>query len=258
LAPVAAVDRDTFDITDPAQVTKLFAQSRPTLAINCAAYTNVDKCETETDAANAVNGYAVAHLARAAREHGTKLVHYSTDFVFDGSSQRPYRAEDPTNPLSAYGRSKLLGEQQLRENATDDWLILRTAWLYGPGGASFPKTMLDLARAGKPLRVVSDQTGSPTFTLRLIDHNARGIFHLTNSGQTTWFDFARAIFDEFGLAPDLQPITAAEWKRMKPNSAVRPAYSVLDVEPHAKLTGTPMRHWREALHEFRSATSGAS
>src|ERR1700689_1871221 len=132
-------------------------------------------------------------MARFCREFGTCLVHVSTDFVFDGKSNRPYRADDPVNPLSAYGRSKLLGETELQKNAPENWLIVRTAWVYGRHGANFPRTMVSAARAGKSLTVVSDQIGSPTYSvdlaegiLEMIDHNGRGIFHFTNSGQTNW------------------------------------------------------------------------
>jgi dTDP-4-dehydrorhamnose reductase len=142
------------------------------------------------------------------------------------------------------------------------WLILRTAWLYGPGGPCFPQTMLNVARAGKPLKVVSDQIGSPTFTfdladatLDLIDRDApSGVWHLINSGSVSWHGFAAAIFDEFGVAnADLSPITSADWKRTRPDSATRPAYSVLDTTPYERLTGRPMRPWREALRDYRRA-----
>src|SRR5204863_7341155 len=132
-------------------------------------------------------------------------VHYSTDFVFDGAASRPYRPDDPTNPLSVYGRTKLSGERQLQDRLPRS-LMLRTAWLYGPGGPCFPQTMINLARQGKPLKVVDDQIGSPTFThdlaeatLNLIDADARGIYHVVNSGQTSWFDFTAAILEEFNL-----------------------------------------------------------
>ena len=156
--------------------------------------------------------------------------------MFNGYANSPYRADASTLPPPAYGRSKLAGELAVRSMLEREALIIRTAWLYGPGGPSFPKTMLDVARSGKPLRVVNDQRGAPTFTydlaeatLNLIDRDAKGIFHVTNSGETTWFDFAKAIFEEFGLTPDLQPTTSAEWKKLKPNSAHRPSYSVSSI-----------------------------
>jgi dTDP-4-dehydrorhamnose reductase len=250
-------DRATCDITNPDQLRAL-VDPAPSIVINGAAYTKVDLAEQERDRAFAVNGAAAGNLARICREIGAKLVHFSTDFVFDGRRTRPYRVDDPVGPVSAYGASKLAGEVALRAAGGDDWLIIRTAWLYGPGGPSFPKTMLDVARAGKPLRVVNDQIGSPTFTydladatLDLIDRDARGIYHVTNSGQMSWFDFARAIFEEFGLQPDLSPITSDEWKTTKPASATRPRYSVLDLSKFEQTTGRPMRHWSDALRDFK-------
>jgi dTDP-4-dehydrorhamnose reductase len=252
------LDRAALDITAPDPVEAAFSKHRPTLVLNAAAYTKVDLCEEQPSLAMSVNGEGSHNLGYHALLHGAKLAHFSTDFVFDGSADRPYRAEESVNPLSTYGRSKLTGEQKLQTLGRLNYLIIRTAWLYGPGGRNFVQTMLNVARAGKPLRVVDDQIGAPTFThdlaeatLELIDRDARGIWHVTNAGQTSWFGFAQAIFDEFGVQADLQPTTSAEWKKNKPNSATRPAYSVLDIEPYAKLTGTPMRHWREALRKYR-------
>jgi dTDP-4-dehydrorhamnose reductase len=185
------------------------------------------------------------------------LIHYSTDFVFDGSSTRPYRPEDQVKPLSAYGRSKLLGERAIQKINPPGWVIIRTAWLYGPGGPCFPQTMINAARAGKPLKVVDDQIGSPTFThdladatLDLLDRGAIGIWHVTNAGSVSWHGFTAAILDEFGLRTDLSKTTSAEWKKLRPNSAIRPAYSVLDVERFHQFVGRPMRDWRAALHAY--------
>ena len=166
---------------------------KPTLLLNCAAHTKVDLCETEPQLADAINGYAVGKMAAMLRDRGTYLVHISTDFVFDGQGQSPYRTDDSVRPVSAYGRSKLLGETELRKHAPAHWLIVRTAWVYGRQGANFPRTMVTAAPPGKPLNVVCDQVGSPTYTidlaqgiLNLLDCNAQGIYHLTNSGQTNW------------------------------------------------------------------------
>jgi dTDP-4-dehydrorhamnose reductase len=253
-----AIARADCDITSPAAVARVFEQHRPTLLLNCAAHTKVDLCEQQRELADAINGHAVGVLAHQSRRFGTTLVHYSTDFVFDGSLRRPYRPDDPTRPLSAYGSSKLLGERELQANAPEHWLILRTAWLYGRHGPCFPRTMINLARQGKPLKVVSDQTGSPTLTddlaaatLDLLDRGAAGIWHIGNSGQTTWFDFTAAILEQLGLKTDLSATTSAEWFKLRPDSALRPAYSVLDTEPFARLVGRPMRPWREALHDYR-------
>jgi hypothetical protein len=160
----AAIDVDTHDLTKEADVARAFAEHEPTLVFNCAAYTNVDKCEEEPAAANDVNGTLVGHLAKACRAAGAALVHYSTDYVFNGNAGRAWRADDSVEPLSAYGRSKVLGEQLLQEHAPARWVIARTQWLYGPHGKNFVETILGAARAGKPLTVVDDQVGSPTYT----------------------------------------------------------------------------------------------
>jgi dTDP-4-dehydrorhamnose reductase len=256
--------RKQCDISDAPQVEMLFEDLEPTLCINCAAFTKVDLAETAAKDADDVNGHALRTLGGLCREYSTTLIHFSTDYVFDGSLRRPLRPGDPVGPHSAYGRSKLLGEKLLQENAPERWLIIRTAWLYGSGGPNFVQTMLNAARAGKPLKVVNDQTGSPTFThdlaeatLNLIDSGARGIYHVTNSGQTTWFDFTRAILEEFDLKADLSPMTSAEWKQMRPNSATRPAYSVLDCSDYEHVTGTKMPDWRDALHRYRLALSSS-
>lgn len=254
------VARAALDVTNAADVRAAFAKHQPTLVLNCAAHTKVDLCEEQEDLASAINGGGAENLALASRDHGAKLVHYSTDFVFDGSSRRPYRPDDPVNPLSAYGRSKLLGEQAIQKVNPPGWLVVRTAWLYGPGGPCFPQTMINAARAGKPLKVVDDQIGSPTFThdladatIDLVDRGASGIWHLTNAGEVSWHGFTAAILEEFNLSTDLSTTTSAEWKKLRPTSATRPAYSVLDVTPFEQLVGRPMRPWREALHAYRLA-----
>ena len=236
---------------------RLFVEHRPTLLLNCAAYTKVDQCETEPGLADSINGHAVGLMAKFSREYGTWLVHVSTDFVFGGKSDRPYRMDDAVNPLSAYGRSKLLGETELQKYAPENWLIVRTAWVYGRHGVNFPRTMVTAARAGKPLSVVSDQVGSPTYTvdlawgiLELLDHGARGIYQLTNSGETNWFEFAKAALAGFGVEHPVSAITSADWQKARPNTAARPSYSVLDMEPFLKLTGKKMRPWREGLDAF--------
>ena len=252
------VGRQELDIANPIDVGLAMADLKPSLVINCAAYTKVDLAEKERDAANAANGRGPGLLAAQCRHHGAALVHFSTDYVFDGRFTRPLRPSDPCNPQSAYGKSKFMGEQNIQKHAPDRWLIARTAWLYGPNGPNFVQTMLNVARAGKPLRVVNDQVGSPTYTfdlaaatLDLLDRGAAGIWHVANAGQTTWFDFAAAIFEEWGLSPDLQPTTSAQWKATKPDSATRPAYSVFDLEPLHRLLGRPMRGWRDALRDYR-------
>jgi dTDP-4-dehydrorhamnose reductase len=247
------------DVADPIVTEALFEKVRPTLVINCAAYTKVDLAEKEERQANLCNGVGPGVLAALCREHDAALVHFSTDYVFDGTLRRPLRPDDPVGPQSAYGRSKLLGEQAIRKNAPPRWLTARTAWLYGPAGANFVQTMVNVARAGKPLNVVNDQVGCPTYTLDLAEatldllaHGASGIWHVSNAGETTWFEFAAAIFEEFRLQPSLSPTTSDEWKATRPDSATRPRYSVFDVEPIARLRGKPMPHWRDALKRFKA------
>jgi dTDP-4-dehydrorhamnose reductase len=262
--PYVAVEKSEADVTNRDQLKSLFAKHDPTLVLNCSAHTKVDLCEDEKEKADAINGHAVGTLASLARDHDSFLVHYSTDFVFDGSGTRPYRADDPVNPLSAYGRSKLLGEQLLQKSALPRWLILRTAWLYGRGGPNFPRTIIERARQGAPLKIVSDQIGSPTYTvdlasatLDLLDRNQTGIFHLTNAGQTSWYDFARAALEEFSIGGSITPITTADWAVIRPKQAHRPAYRVLDTTPYTQATGHPMRPWREALRAFRQQVAEA-
>ena len=259
-SPVLASRADC-DVAEPAQVAALFARLRPTMVLNCAAYTKVDQAEKEPDQADRANGEGPRVLADACRRSGAALVHFSTDYVFDGSLRRPLRPDDPVGPQSAYGRSKLLGERAIAKVPGLEYLIVRTAWLYGPNGPNFVQTMLNVARAGKPLRVVNDQAGSPTYTfdlaaatLDLVERGARGVWHVSNAGETTWFDFAAAIFQEWGLTPDLKPTTSAAWKLSKPDSATRPAYSVFDLSPAEQRLGRAMRPWRDALADFHART----
>ena len=191
----AAPSRAALDIGSFADVMQIIEKVNPTLVINCAAHTKVDLCEDEQAQATEINGSAVGVLAAAAKDVGAKLVHYSTDFVFNGDSTRAWREDDPTDPLSAYGRSKLLGEHLLAREGGSGWLLLRTAWLYGPGGPCFPMTMINAARAGKPLKVVDDQIGSPTFTRDLgrgdIEPHRRGRDRNLSPGQRRADELAR-------------------------------------------------------------------
>jgi len=255
------VGRDECDIAEPRQVGALFERLEPTLLINCAAYTKVDMAEKDEQAWRS-NSVGPAVLAHASQRFETTLVHFSTDYVFSGDLRRPLRPDDPVKPQSAYGRSKLEGEQAIQAVAPRRWLIVRTAWLYGPNGPNFVDTMLKAARGGRSLRVVNDQVGSPTYTfdlaaatLDLLDRGASGIWHVANAGQTSWFEFARAIFEQWGLSPDLQPTTSAQWKATKPDSAIRPAYSVFDLTPLNDLLGREMRSWREALGDYHKSTT---
>ncbi|MBC8107974.1 MAG: dTDP-4-dehydrorhamnose reductase [Anaerolineae bacterium] len=259
--PMRLISRADCDISTERDVRLMFDRYLPSLVINCAAFTNVDQSESDPAKADATNVLGIGHLARSAQKHDALLVHFSTDYVFDGTHRRAQKPDDETGPRSAYGRSKLAGERAMQEGTLKHWLIIRTSWLYGPKGPNFVQTMLNAARAGKPITVVDDQIGSPTFThdlagltLDLIDRGATGIYHATNSGQTTWFEFAKAIFEEFEIPNvDLKPISSAKWRELKPASAIRPAYSVLDCRETEKLIGRSMPDWREALHRYRRA-----
>ena len=261
-APVA-LDRKACDLAKPADVRAVFGH-KPTLVLNCAAHTKVDLCEQEPELADRVNGTAVGELAALCKQHGAALVHVSTDFVFNGAGTAPYKTDEPVGPLSAYGRSKLLGETELQRNAPARWLIVRTAWVYGRHGANFPRTMVTVAKAGKPLSVIGDQVGSPTYTvdlaagiLALLDARANGVYHVTNSGRTNWADFARAAIAAFGLDHPVASITSADWAQIKPNAAHRPSYSVLDLSAFETATGKPTRPWPEALAAFRAEVDAA-
>jgi dTDP-4-dehydrorhamnose reductase len=257
-----APPRAELDVTSVPQILSAIDRVKPTVLLNCAAYTKVDLAEKEQQQANAINGQAVGALAEACRLRGVTLVHFSTDYVFDGSLRRPLQPDDPIGPKGAYGTSKALGERMLKEFAPPRWLILRTAWLYGPGGPNFPQAMLNAARAGKPLKVIDDQIGCPTYTrdlaaatLNLLDAGASGTFHLSNAGETSWFKFAGAIFNEFGVTPSsFVPITSGDWLQIKPDSAHRPSYSVFDVSPYETATGKQMPDWRDGLKRYRAET----
>ena len=213
------LSRAACDITNAQQVDGAFREYRPEVVLNCAAYTKVDACETESQLADAINGLAVQYLLRKCEETGAKLVHFGSDFVFDGASQRPYREDDPANPLSAYGRSKYLGESSLLARPGSNWLLLRTAWLYGRNGVCFPRTMVELARKGVPLSIVNDQIGSPTFTddladatFDLLEKDATGLFHVVNSEPASWFELAVATLEAFEVSYPVQPISTEGWR----------------------------------------------
>jgi dTDP-4-dehydrorhamnose reductase len=248
---VTGADIGEVDITDPDSIGGLVSESRPDLVINCAAYTNVDGCETDREAAFAVNADGAGNTARACAHGDAALIHISTDYVFDGSKGEPYLEDDPTSPLGEYGRGKLAGEEAVRRRLPGRYLIVRTAWLFGATGHNFVKTMLRLGRERDELKVVDDQTGSPTYTghlaaaikkLALTRLDQPGIYHMTNSGSCTWFDFAAEIFRLSGVEVDLSPTTSEEFASPTP----RPAYSVL-ANTRAPEIGLPP--WRQGLIE---------
>jgi dTDP-4-dehydrorhamnose reductase len=254
---VVALGRHDLDIADARAVNAAIREARPTIVVNCAAYTKVDAAETDENIANAINGSAVESLAEAANAVEATLVQLSTDFVFDGSKRTPYEINDPTGPLSAYGRSKLLGEQAA--TLASKHLIVRTAWLFGLHGPNFVEAICrQVALGTNPLRVVNDQRGRPTYTphlasalirmARLASESdaGRGIVHYADEGECTWFDFAAAIVDELGATTRVDPVPSGQF----PRPAKRPTYSVLSTERYERLTGVKPESWREGLREY--------
>ena len=254
------LDLPECDITRGTDIAAVFERFEPTLIFNCAAHTRVDDCETQSTLADTINGYAVGTLAEMAKAFDARLIHISTDFVFDGRQNRPYRPDERPAPIQAYGRSKLIGERLIQQIQPRSFAIVRTAWLFGVGGASFPRTMVEVARKGKPLRVVNDQVGCPTYTedlasalvdMALADDN--GIFHCTNSHPTNWFDFAVETLSQFEVKADIQPVTTAQYLASRPQQALRPSYSVLDCSSLEAVIGRKMRPWNDTIADFRKA-----
>ncbi len=268
---VVGLDLPAFDLTNRSAVLDTLGGLRPQNIVNCAAYTDVEGCEDHEELAHRVNGVGVGHLAEAARNLGATLVHLSTDYVFDGAGSEPYREEAPTGPRSAYGRSKLAGERALLASGLARYYLIRTSWLYGPGGKNFVETMLRLAAERPELRVVADQVGSPTYTFDLAaaiftllarpvtrhPSPAYGTYHFANSGATSWHGFAEAILAEargagLPVLPErVLPIASADY----PQRAARPAYSVLATAKYRAATGAPPPPWREGLARYFQARS---
>lgn len=248
---VAALSRSDLDVTDSRAVEACVAEHAPAVIVNCAAYTKVDQAESDEHAANAINGSAVELLAFAANQVNALLVQISTDFVFDGTKRTPYEVNDATGPLSAYGRSKLLGE--IAATHADRHLIVRTSWLFGLRGPNFVEAILNQIRKGTtPLRVVSDQRGRPTYVphlanaiIRLATADARGMVHYADADECSWFDFAVAFAGDHPVVP----VTSEEFVR----PAKRPAYSVLSTERYERITGVAPESWREGLAEYLAA-----
>jgi dTDP-4-dehydrorhamnose reductase len=243
-----SMGRAELDLRDRGAIEKGVAGHQ--LVINCAAYTDVDGAETETALANEVNGAAVGNLARSCRERGAMLVHYSTDYVFNGKGSRPCKARDAIDPINAYGRSKALGERLIAESGCEH-LIIRTSWLYAPWGKNFVRTIVGFCAQNHPLRIVSDQKGRPSSaqelagnSWKLLESGGRGIFHLADGGECTWFDFAREIAGQVESDVKVEACRTAELGR----AAARPEYSVLDLEESERLIGR-VKPWREALGE---------
>ena len=251
LGETLAVGRDALDLADADAVRRLVRETRPDLIVNAAAYTAVDKAEAEPELAMQVNGTAPGAMAEEAKRLGAMLVHYSTDYIFDGSKTQPYQEDDPPGPLNVYGRTKLAGEHAIQASGCRH-LILRTSWVYGPRGKNFYLTIAAKAAKGDPLRVVDDQRGVPTTsgflaekTLTLIGKDASGAFHLVPGGETTWFAFAREIVRLKKSASDVRPIKSGEF----PAAARRPANSVLDNGKARAILGA-LPDWRELLWQL--------
>jgi len=244
--------RTELDITNQESVRKRLRDAAPTIVINCAAYTDVDGCESNQDQAMAVNAEGPAFVAETCQSIGTTLVHFSTDFVFDGTSGQPYRTSDASNPLSAYGKSKFAGVRAVLASGCRS-LVIRTSWLFGPHGRNFVDAILSKASRGEALRVVHDQVGRPTYTvdlsaatLRLINAHAEGTVHFANSGFCSWHEFAVEIVRSARLDVPVGTLSSHELGR----PAKRPAYSVLDLSSYEEKTGESPRHWKEALAEY--------
>jgi dTDP-4-dehydrorhamnose reductase len=259
LGEVIALTRQELDLSQGEQIRQLVQQIRPSMIVNSAAYTAVDKAESEVELAQAVNGTAPKIMAEEAEKIGALLLQVSTDYVFDGQKNTPYLETDPTHPLSSYGKSKLAGEIGIQQ-VTNNYLILRTAWVYGVyGKGNFVKTMLRLGQDREELRVVADQVGSPSWAkdiadaiAQLLQSETTGIYHFTNSGVVSWYDFAIAIFEEaralrFPLKVQrVIPITTADY----PTPAVRPAYSVLSGKKITETLGDYPPYWRDSLRKM--------
>ncbi|MCM1319867.1 MAG: dTDP-4-dehydrorhamnose reductase [Muribaculaceae bacterium] len=253
---VLYTDADTLDITDEAAVQTLFADFRPEIVINAAAYTAVDKAESEPELCHQINATAPGILAKACAAAGAKLLHISTDYVFSGTATRPYKETDVPSPRSVYGRTKWEGEELIRHILPQGHIIIRTAWLYSHTGKNFVKTMLTLAAERDEIGVVADQWGTPTYAPVLAQAiltaiTAKkwhpGTYHLTGSGRTTWYDFARAIFREAGVTKvRVNSLTTDCY----PTPASRPAYSVLDCSKFSKTFGFDSPDWQLSLHQF--------
>ncbi len=248
-ADILPVDMDSLDITDAAAVQSFVRDMDPDIIINCAAMTDVDGCETDAETAMRVNALGPMHLAKAATVVRAKMVHISTDYVFSGDGQRPYREWDACAPRTVYGKSKLLGEQYVLAQCPRSFVV-RTAWLYGYEGHNFVKTMRRLGREKTQISVVSDQRGNPTSANDLAYHLLKlalteeyGIYHCTGGGECSWYDFARRIMEKSGLPCEVLPCSSEEY----PSKTPRPAYSSLQNLALSCTVGNEMRSWQDAI-----------
>ncbi len=255
---VVGGDLPLLDIASPSSVEMLLDATSPAAVVNAAAWTDVDRAEAEPTAAHRANVEGPRNLAEICAERGLPLVHFGTDYVFDGSADRAYLEDDPTAPLGVYGRTKLEGEQAVVELLPDDHLIVRTAWLYGAHGPCFPRTILNHATSSELLEVVTDQVGCPTWTAdlarataALLQADARGTVHFASADHCSWHELAEVLLEIGGQlfplrAQAVKPVTSDVWKR----PAQRPAWSVLDTARYTALTGRTPPHWRDAIERF--------
>lgn len=249
---VRLIDIDELDISDIKAVKELFGKERYDAVINCAAYTNVNKCETERELAFKANALGPRNLAIAAEEIGAKLIHVSTDYVFEGEGNTPYVEWDLCNPQSVYGKTKYLGEEYVKEFSTK-YFIIRTAWLYGYYGANFVKTMRKIATEKGACKVVCDQRGNPTnaadlahHILKLVTTEEYGIYHGTGEGECSWYEFTKKIVEFSGIDATVTPCTTEEY----PTPAKRPSYSSLENMMFKTTVGNEFRAWEDALEHF--------
>jgi dTDP-4-dehydrorhamnose reductase len=250
---VVGLDKEEIDIVSADECEKAIKETKPDILINAAAYTNVDGCETAKEECFTVNAEAVKNIAEACLNKNIRIIHFSTDYVFDGTAKRPYKEDDQCNPINAYGESKLAGERYLQSLA-DDYVLIRTSWLYGVKGKNFVQTILEKAKTTPTLSIVDDQVGSPTYTKDLaaavdllISQNLKGIFHITNRGRCSWYQFAVKILQESGMN-DIKVIPIKSNKLPRP--AMRPAYSVLSMQKFIATTGKTMQPWQLALQDY--------
>lgn len=267
---VIGMDKEEIDIVSAKACANAVGETGPNIVINAAAYTNVDGCETAREDCFAVNAEAVKNIAEACRNKKIRIVHFSTDYVFDGTAGQPYKEDDQCNPINVYGESKLAGERYL-QSLSDNYILIRTSWLYGVKGKNFVGTILEKAKAKDFIRdtmekakaekegpstlsVVNDQVGSPTYTKDLaaatdllLDKNAQGIFHVTNRGSCSWHQFAVKILQESGFN-DIQVLPIKSDQLQRP--AKRPAYSILSTQKFIQTTGKTMQPWQLALQDY--------
>ena len=243
---VVALDRKSLDVADPEAVERVVEEHSPEVVINAAAYTNVDACEKETDLAYSVNALGPRNLAQVCERLGCDLLHVSTNYVFDGEGDLPYEPFDPPNPISAYGRTKLAGEEYVK-HLTNRWYVIRSAGVYGRGH-NFVRTMLRVAGERDSLKVKDDEYISPTYArdlaegiVRIIESGHYGLYHLTNAGSCSWYEFTREIFRLAGVETEVVPIPGSDY----PLPAARPANGIL-----SSLGSPELRHWSEALVDF--------